>query len=125
TWLIPVILISADTGSEQPRLREETAEAFLTLLHNPVFTPPSGGEPIARRLLMSSSERLNLQRLRKTVDVLLKLSAHAPIRHRTGVLTLAAWAWWMGAMGTPASVLYEEARSLDPTHPTVRTLETL
>ena len=122
TWLIPVMLISADTEAELAVLSDETAHAFLALLQNPALTPPSGGIPIAQRLLMFSSEKLGQGRLRHIINTLITLAAHTPLPHRPGILCLAAWAWWMGGMTTPASALLSEARALAPDHPAVRTV---
>lgn len=125
SWLIPVMLIAADFEDPLQPLSSDTTKSFLELLRDPLLTPEGGGEAISQRLLMFSAERLDPHRLRTLINTLTVLAAHTPRADSPGLLALAAWAWWMGGMTTPASSLLDQARSIDPRHSVVQTVGNL
>ncbi|WP_217135298.1 DUF4192 family protein [Leucobacter chinensis] len=116
TWLTPVLLIAAGGVGESFTVDDTLAQTFLEFIHNDAKTTRP---MVTKRLKLFSSERLEPSQLRATVHTLTVVAAHTPDALRPGVLALAAWAWWMGGMTTPAVTLLREAAAIDANHASV------
>ncbi|MGO3832779.1 MAG: DUF4192 family protein [Microbacteriaceae bacterium] len=122
TWLTPVLLIAAGGVGEPLTVDDDLAQTFLEFVQDDAKTTRP---TVVKRLKLFSSERLEPSQLRATVQTLTEVAAHTPDALRPGVLALAAWAWWMGGMTTPAITLLREAAGIDPHQASVTIVQEL
>lgn len=92
-----VVRFAEDLGPEQVR---ESARAHASRL--------------GRMLAVLAQSRPDPAALRRIVEVLGDVAAHAPAARRAGLIALLAWIWWLLGMGSVAERMLRQARGIDP-----------
>lgn len=124
SWVVPALILGVHTD-DTIDVSVELLEMFLTFIQSPKNDGPTASNDLVRRLTLFSSERIEHEPLRVSIQKLTALSAHTPRALQPGILALTAWGWWMGGMSTPAQALLHEAEAVDAHHPAVTTVTEL
>lgn len=90
-----------------------------------VFENLATSESFPEFLRQIAVERVKPDALRHVCDSLATILALAPDEYAAAIASLAAWAWWIGGMATPATVNIDHALALDPPTKTASLIEQL
>ena len=81
-------------------------------------------ELLGRLLLGQSALRPDAHRVRRGLELVRWVAAHAPVELRTAPLCISAWLAWALGMGSAAGALIDRAVAADPSHSMASLLST-
>lgn len=123
-WLALAFGIATDASlaARGIDLRDSAFTEHRALLEQ---TGETSASDLAALLYRFSAERVAPEQLRSAIADISRLTAHTPATHRSGLLALLAWMWWMGGMSSPALLQIAEALTLTPDHEPSRAMKHL